>query len=131
VPAWEKLFDLRVEDSPDPLGELTRLLLVARAYRAATAGDNFVTAGQIDSAIVAYGQAAEMLPDEATNGELVYWQGVTLADVGRVDESIPFFQRAFSNDESWIDLLWRLPGVGLISADSTTIAQIVQRAMRP
>ena len=131
APPWERLFDLRVEDSPDPLAELTRLLLVARAYRAATAGDNFVTAGQIDSAIVAYSQAADMLPDEATNGELVYWQGVTLADIGRVDESIPFFRRAFSNDESWIELLWRLPGVGLLSADSTTIAQIVQRASRP
>ena len=128
APSWEKLFDLRVEDSPDPLGELTRLLRVARAYQAATAGDNFMTVGMIDSALVAYTRAAEILPDEATNGELIYWQAVTLADIGRVDESIPFFRRAFANDESWIELLWRLPGVGLFSADSSTIASIVERA---
>lgn len=131
APPWEKLFDLRVEDSPDPLGELARLLRVARAYQAATAGDNFVTVGQIDSALVAYTRAAGMLPDEATNGELVYWQGVTLADVGRVEEAIPFLRRAFSIDQSWIELLWRLPGVGLLSTDSTTIARMVEEATRP
>jgi uncharacterized Ntn-hydrolase superfamily protein len=125
---WDKLFDLRVEDAPDPLAELERLLRVARAYRAATAGDNFVTAGQIDSAIAAYGRAAEILPDDATNGELVYWQAVTLADIGRVDEAIPLLRRAITRDDSWIELLWRLPGVGLLRADSTTIAQMVRVA---
>jgi tetratricopeptide (TPR) repeat protein len=104
---------------------------VARAYQAATAGDNFVTVGEIDSALVAYTRAAGMLPDEATNGELVYWQGVTLADIGRTEDAIPFLRRAFTIDESWIELLWRLPGVGLLSADSTTIARMVQEAMRP
>jgi uncharacterized Ntn-hydrolase superfamily protein len=125
---WERIFDLRVEDSPDPLGEMERLILVARAYRAATAGDEYVTAGQIDSAIAAYGRAADLLPDEATNGELVYWQAVTLTDIGRVDDAIPLFRRAFQNDTSWIELLWRLPGVGLLGADSTTIARIVREA---
>jgi uncharacterized Ntn-hydrolase superfamily protein len=127
-PPWQKIFDLRVEDAPDPLGELARLLRVARAYQAATDGDNFVTAGEIDSAIAAYGRAARILPDSATNGELVYWQAVTLADMGHVAEAIPLFRRSFAQDESWIELLWRLPGAGLLSADSTTIARIVQQA---
>ncbi len=125
---WDKIFDLRVEDAPDPLAELGRLLRVARAYRAATAGDNFVTAGQIDSAVAAYGRAADILPDEATNGELVYWQAVTLADIGRVDAAIPLFRRAFAQDRSWVELLWRLPAVGLLRADSTAIAHMVQAA---
>jgi uncharacterized Ntn-hydrolase superfamily protein len=128
APSWEKLYDLRVEDSPDPLGELRRLLQVARAYRAATDGDNYLTAGNVDSALAAYGRAAALLSDEATNGELVYWQAVTLADLGQVDEAIPLFRRAFAQDESWIELLWRLPKVGLFGADSTTIASIVRRA---
>lgn len=127
---WQKLIDIRVEDSPDPLGELRRLLRVARAYQAATDGDNYVTQGHVDSALVAYGRAATILPDSATNGELAYWQAVTLADLGRVDEAVPLFRRAFAQDEGWIELLWRLPKVGLLRADSSTIAGIVQRAGR-
>jgi uncharacterized Ntn-hydrolase superfamily protein len=128
--AWEKIFDLRVEDHPDPVGELRRLVTVARAYRAATDGDNYVTAGRIDSALIAYRRASEFLPDSATNGELAYWVGVTLADQGKVDESIPWFRRSFRLDQSWVELLWRLPGVGLLKADSTTLARIVREARR-
>lgn len=127
---WDRIFDLRVEDHPEPLVELRRLLRVARAYRAATDGDNYVTAGKIDSALIAYGRAAELLPDSATNGELVYWQAVTLLEVGRREEAIPLFRRAFQQDRSWIELLWRLPRVGLLSADSTTIAGVVRQAGR-
>jgi uncharacterized Ntn-hydrolase superfamily protein len=124
---WEKLFDLRVEDDPDPLGELRRLLTVARAYRAATEGDAFLTAGQVDSALAAYGRAAALLPDSATNGELAYWQAVTLLDLGRVHEALPLFQRAFAQDARWVELLWRLPTVGLLGADSSAIATVVER----
>ncbi|NIN11561.1 MAG: DUF1028 domain-containing protein [Gemmatimonadales bacterium] len=127
---WEKIYDLRVEDSADPLGELARLLRVARAYRAATEGDNYLTVGNVDSALAAYSRAAASLPDSATNGELVYWQAVTLADLGRVQEAVPLFRRAFAQDRSWVELLWRLPRVGLLRADSTTIASIVRQARR-
>jgi uncharacterized Ntn-hydrolase superfamily protein len=127
---WEKLFDLRVEDHRDPLGELRRLVTVARAYRAATDGDNYVTAGKIDSALLAYRRASELLPDSATNGELAYWVGVTLADQGRVDESLPWFRRSFRPNRAWVDLLRRLPGVGLLKADSATLVRIVQEAGR-
>jgi uncharacterized Ntn-hydrolase superfamily protein len=125
---WERVFDLRVEDHPDPIGELRRLVRVARAYHAATDGDNFVTAGKIDSALVAYRRASEILPDSATNGELIFWVAVTLADQGRVDESLPLFQRAFVQDTSWAVLLPRLPGVGLLHADQATIDRIVRAA---
>jgi uncharacterized Ntn-hydrolase superfamily protein len=127
---WEKIFDLRVEDHRDPVGELRRLVTVARAYRAATDGDNYVTAGKIDSALASYRRASEFLPDSATNGELAYWVGVTLADQGRVDESIPWFKRSFKLDQSWVELLWRLPRVGLLKADSTTLARIVRDAAK-
>ncbi len=129
-PSWERLFDLRIEDSSDPLGELERLITVARAYRAATDGDNYITAGHVDSALIAYSAAAQYLPDEATNGELVYWQAVTMLDQGDLESSIPLFRRAFQQDESWIELLGRLPRVGLLNVDASTIDQVVERARR-
>jgi len=128
LPPWDRIFDLRVEDSRQPIVELRRLLRVARAYRNATAGDDYVTKNQIDSAVAAYAAAEALLPDSAVNGELVYWRAVTLADQQRVDESIPLFRRAFAQDTSWATLLWRLPRVGLLHADSAAIARIVRDA---
>jgi uncharacterized Ntn-hydrolase superfamily protein len=130
VRPWERKFDLRVEDAPHPLVELRRLVTLQRAYRAATDGDNFVAAGQIDSALASYRRASEIVPDSATNGELIYWVAVTLADVGRVDESIPLFRRAFRQDRGWAELLTRLPGVGLLHADSATVQRIIRDASR-
>jgi uncharacterized Ntn-hydrolase superfamily protein len=126
--SWERKFDLRVEDSPHPLAELRRLVTLQRAYRAATEGDNFVAAGQVDSALASYRRASELVPDAATNGELIYWVAVTLADIGRVDESIPLFRRAFGQDLSWAELLPRLPVVGLLHADSATVQRIIREA---
>ena len=130
LPPWDRVFDLRVDDHPDPLGELRRLLGVARAYRLATQGDDYLTVGNVDSALLSYAAAQRLLPDSAVNGELAYWHAVTLADRGRVDESLPLFRRAFAQDTAWATLLWRLPRVGLLSADSATIARIVRDARR-
>jgi uncharacterized Ntn-hydrolase superfamily protein len=129
-PPWKRIFDLRVEDHPDPLGELRRLVRVARAYRAATDGDNFVAAGEVDRALESYRLASTILPDSATNGELIYWVAVTLADLGRVDEAIPLFRRSFRQDMSWAELLPRLPVVGLLRADPATIDRILREARR-
>ncbi len=131
APPWERLVDLRVEDHRAPLVELRRLLGAARAYRVATQGDDYLTAGKVDSALLRYAEAGMMLPDSAVNGELVYWHAVTLADRGRVDESLPLFRRAFAQDTLWATLLWRLPRVGLLAADSATIARIVRDALPP
>jgi uncharacterized Ntn-hydrolase superfamily protein len=127
-PPWQRIFDLRVDDHSEPLAELRRLLTMARAYNAATDGDNYVAAGQIDSALASYRRASETLPDSATNGELIYWVAVTLADLGRVDESIPLFRRAFAQDSSWAELLPRLPGAGLLRADRPTLDRILREA---
>jgi len=128
APPWDRIFDLRVEDSHDPVGELRRLVRVARAYRLATQGDDYTTAGKPDSAMASYAAAEALLPDSAVNGELVFWHATTAADQGRVEESLPLFRRAFAQDTSWATLLWRLPRVGLLHADSATIARIVREA---
>jgi len=130
LPPWTRIFDLRVEDSRDPIGELRRLVRIERAYNLATAGDNFTAGGKLDSAIAAYGAAEALLPDSAVNGELVFWHANTLADQGRVAEAIPLYARAFAQDTGWATLLWRLPKVGLLHADSATIARIVAQSCR-
>ncbi|HWO88883.1 MAG TPA: DUF1028 domain-containing protein, partial [Gemmatimonadales bacterium] len=130
APPWDRVFDIRVEDHPAPLVELRRLLRVARGYRLANQGDEYVTRGMIDSALLAYGAAEAILPDSAVNGELVFWRAVTLADRGRVDEAIPLFRRAFRQDGRWAVLLPRLTRVGLLNVPPATVERIVRDARR-
>lgn len=121
----DRLFDLRVEDHPDPVEELKRLVHLARAYRRMNAGDEAVTRGDVDAAIREYAAAQEMVPDRATNGEMVFWHAVMLVNAGRVEESLPLFRRAFAVDPAWRELVRRLPKAGQLPDDPKVIERIL------
>lgn len=121
---WEdRIFDLRVEDSADPLGELRRLLGVARAYRHMNAGDGYVTEGDIDAAVEEYRKAEALLPGES---EPLFWHAVTLASVGRIDESLPLFAKSFELRPEWRELVPRLPAAELLPDDPDLVRKIVE-----
>lgn len=123
---WEdRIFDLRVEDHPEPVGELRRLVQLQRAYLKLNEGDGWVVQGDIERAIEAYSIAMDFVPDEATNGEAPFWVGITLADAGRPNEAIPYLQRAFSQDSRWAELVGRLPASGLLPDDVELIDRLV------
>jgi uncharacterized Ntn-hydrolase superfamily protein len=124
-PWADKLFDLRVEDHPQPLVELRRLVTLARAYQHMNAGDDAVTRNDIPGAVREYSTAEQMVPDSLSNGEMVFWHAVTLAVAGKVDESLPFFRRAFAQDEKWRELVRRLPKAGQLPNDPALVAKIV------
>ena len=116
---WDdRLFDLRVEDHPEPVAELKRLVRLQRAYQNLNEGDGHVTAGDIEAAMESYRTAMDLVPDEATNGEAPFWVGITLASEGRTEEAVSFLRRAYAQDERWAELVSRLPASGLLpSAD--------------
>ena len=116
-PWVDRVFDLRVEDHPEPVGELRRLVRLARAYHKLDEGDGLVTAGDMEAAMDAYRAATEVVPDEATGGEAPFWVGVTLASEGREKEAVPYLQRAQVQNDRWAELLRRLPASGLMPAD--------------
>jgi uncharacterized Ntn-hydrolase superfamily protein len=119
---WEdRIFDLRVEDSPTPLAELRRLLGVARAYRHMNAGDLAVERKDLPAAEREYGAAARLLPGSA---EVVYWHAVALVSAGQVDRALPLFARAFALDPAWRTLTPRLPAAGLLPDDAALLARI-------
>lgn len=124
--AWaDKLFDLRVEDHPRPVAELRRLVHLARAYNHMNAGDDALTRNDVAAALREYSTAQAMVPDSLTNGEMAFWHAVTLVGVGRVDESLPLFRRAFAQDNRWRELVRRLPKAGQLPDDPAIIARIV------
>jgi uncharacterized Ntn-hydrolase superfamily protein len=124
-PWADKLFDLRVEDNPQPLKELRRLVHLARAYQHMNAGDDAVTRNDVATALKEYSTAQQMVPDSVTNGEMVFWTAVMLANVGKVEESLPLFRRAFAQDENWRELVKRLPRAGQLPTDPRIVQRIV------
>lgn len=121
--AWkDRIFDLRVDDSTQPLIELRRLVTLQRAYNHMNAGDLAVEKKDNEGALREYGAAEKLVPG---NAEMIYWHAVALVNMGRVDESLPLFRRVFAMDRNWITLTPRLPKSGLLPNDPKIIDRIV------
>ena len=116
------VFDLRVDDHPDPIVELRRLIRLQRAYAHANRGDELVSEKKIDEALKQYTAAGELAPEIL---ELPFWQAVTLVVVGREAEAAPIFRRVFAKEPWWADLVPRLPAAGQLPDDPALIARIV------
>jgi uncharacterized Ntn-hydrolase superfamily protein len=124
-PWADRVFDLRIDDHPEPLKELRRLLTLQRAYNHMNAGDLAVEHKDNDGALREYSAASRLVPD---NAEMIYWHAVALVNMGRVEESLPLFKKVFSMDRNWVTLTPRLADVGLIPDDKKLIERIVKEA---
>ena len=118
----DRVFDLRVDDHPDPIPELRRLVRLQRAYAHANRGDELVSEKRIDEALREYKAAGELAPEIL---ELPFWEAVTLVVVGREAEAAPIFRRIFAREPYWADLVPRLPAAGQLPDDPALIARIV------
>lgn len=122
-PWADRVFDLRVDDSPDPIKELRRLLTLQRAYNHMNAGDLAVEHKDNEGALREYSAAARLAPD---NAEMVYWHAIALVNMGRVEQALPLFRRVFAMDNNWATLTPRLAKSGLIPDDPKLIDRIVK-----
>ena len=123
LPAWGgRVIDLRVEDHAEPLAELRRLVTMNKAYNLMNAGDEYMMLGEIDNAVVAYGDAEKLVPD---SHEMIFWHAATLADAGKVDEAMPLFAKAFAMWPRWREIIPRLPASGLLPDDPELIEKIL------
>ena len=124
--SWkDRIFDLRVDDSAEPLKELRRLVTLQRAYNHMNAGDLAVEKKDNEGALREYAAAEELVPDSA---EMVYWHAVALVNMGRIDESLPLFKRVFAMDSNWAVLTPRLPKSGLLPDNPKVMEQILSVA---
>jgi len=67
---WDTVISLRVEDHPDPLRELARLVRLHDAYLQAGVGDERLAAGEHEQAAAFYLRACELAPG---SDELRFW----------------------------------------------------------
>ena len=120
---WEdRIIDLRVEDHPEAVKEIERVLKVYRAYEHMNNGDLAIEHGDEQKAIKEYGAAQKMFPD---NIEMQYWHAVSLVNIGKVDEALPMFKSIFAQDENWVELTRRIVLNEMLIADEQTLDKIV------
>lgn len=122
-PWKDRLFDVRVDDHADPLGELRRLVVLQRAYNHMNAGDLAVEKKDNAAALREYSAAERLVPGHA---EMIYWHAVALVNMGRVDDALPLFARVFAMDRNWATLTPRLATVGLLPNDPKILDRIAR-----
>jgi uncharacterized Ntn-hydrolase superfamily protein len=102
--AWERTFDLRVEDHPEPLAELRRLTGLRRAYGEAGEGDRLTAEGDFGAAAARYLAAHRLAPESV---ELEFWAGLFMA-MDDPEAGTEHVRAAVRRHPGWADLLARL-----------------------
>jgi uncharacterized Ntn-hydrolase superfamily protein len=102
--AWRgRIMDLRIEDHPDPVPELRRIVTMQLAYDLTDDEGDAARAGM--SAADRYAAARQMSPEAY---ELAFWKGVELAVAGDVDAARRELAIAFAADTRWRTTLQHL-----------------------
>lgn len=111
----DRLLDLRVEDHPEPLKELRRLMNVHLAYEHANQGDEYLAEGNSVAGLQEYQKAAELLPD---NDELLFWAAIEMYKAGEKEKALQHLGDIFRRNSRWRDLVDRLPASDLLPAEA-------------
>ncbi len=101
---WRRTVELRVEDSPEPLDELARVLALNAAYKLTSQAEDAGAAGDHERAGELFAAALALAPD---NAELMFWGGLGLAQEN-LDAGAELVRQAIDRHAGWATLLERL-----------------------
>lgn len=122
---WEdRLVDLRVDDHPQAVDEIGRLLKVHRAYEHMNRGDEAIEHDDVPKALEEYNAAMTMFPD---NVEMKFWTAVSLANSGKIDDALPLFKEVYDEDDNWVELTRRIVPNGILNVDEETLDKILSQ----
>ena len=113
--AWlDRVIDLRVEDSSDPLGELRRLLRIKRSLQMDLEADRLEAEGDVERAMAKREQAVALAPEIE---EHAFWAGVRIAELGDLERGCKLIARAVEKEPRWRMTIRRLVTVDRVPAD--------------
>jgi uncharacterized Ntn-hydrolase superfamily protein len=123
APAWERRFDLRVEDHRAPLDELERVLRVARAYEAFEATDALLEAGDMTGALARFDEARGLAPED---DQIVLWHAVALVRADRPDEAQAAYTSAVAAEPRAAEHLRRFAAANLLADADRVLAALLE-----
>jgi len=119
---WQgRLIDVRVDDHPQPLAELGRLLQLRRAYQAF---ERFTTAageGRLGDALPALAEAQQLAPQQ---DEFRLSGAIMMYMMGRRDEANGIWREIFGRKPQLAEFVQRMAAVGVIPADPDLLQAI-------
>jgi uncharacterized Ntn-hydrolase superfamily protein len=122
-PWWStRTLELRVEDHPEPLVELRRLVTLRHAYDASDRGFEMFRAGDIDGGLAEMERARALA---CGNTEVTFWLALALArkDIAAARALVA---ECRESDPRWADLLRRLPAAGLFPDNQALIEELLR-----
>lgn len=97
---WEgKVVELRVEDHPDPIPELKRLVRFKRGYEWVAKGDELITSGHLPQAVKAFERALKLVPEVE---EMRYWAGIGLLATKDRKKGLDMLKAVFEKDRNYV-----------------------------
>ena len=118
--------DLRVDDHPDPLTELCRLLRLRQAGDHADRGFTMLWRGDAPAAIDAFAAAVDRAADKP---EFRFWQAWALLKAGRTAAAVDSLAALLATAPRWGRLFERVAAAERIALDDR-IRQLIKRAGR-
>ena len=120
--SWEdRLIDLRVEDAPEPLPELRRLLRIKRAVQTVAEADRLALAGDKPGAANKRREGLALAPEMI---ELRFWTGLTMAEAGDIDGACKLIADVVRQDPRWLETMRRLVAVDRLSQELATSIEV-------
>ena len=117
----DKLVDLRVEDDPDPVRELKRLMELHRAYYLIDEGESRFAENEPEVAISFIEKALEITP----NSDDAYIDlGLMHLKLGQVDEAVRAFKKALVINPKLAVVIKQLPELGIAEMSPSLLERI-------
>jgi uncharacterized Ntn-hydrolase superfamily protein len=110
----DRYIDLRVEDHPEPIAELRRLLVMHRVYRLVDDGEEKMATGDPDGGLSLIKEAVSLGP---TIDDAFIDLGIICLKLGKKDEALKAFRQALKLNPRMKTMIKQLPGAGLMEPD--------------
>jgi len=121
TPWLDRRVDLRVDDHPQPLRELRRLLSLHRLYDRANRAFNSALSGDMNAALLEFASLEHERPDDP---DVAFRHGLLLAIAGRIDEARRRLEQCYHNGSGWREVLRRLPAAGYLPDDPALLERL-------